>query len=182
MGQLYAQIECDLMRDTDLLGEPLARLLYIQAVLYCRENLTDGRIDRKELILVAVDIPSRDKQIAKLVTIGKLEPTPTGWRIPEHVWRQRNPMKAEVASAREAATQRKRSQRDRQRGHTDVTPGQDGDPRESARKPEPEPEPKPPVWVSTSGHPTRAADQRSIEDEAIIDRFYDGLRTVGSGS
>lgn len=94
---LYAKIDVALARDPELVGMPLARLMYVHCVLYCRENLTDGHIDRRVLTLAAVDIPNPRKQMDALVKAGgKLEVTEAGWRIPEQVWRRFNPMKEEV--------------------------------------------------------------------------------------
>lgn len=185
MGQLYAQIECDLMRDPDLIGAPMARLLYIQCVLYGRENLTDGLIDRRLLPLIAVDIPTPAKHMATLAAKGKVELDPEGWRIPPDVWTKRNPTRAEVEAGRQAATVRKRSQRDRQRSHTDVPPGQsddvtrgqNGDSPAHARKPEPEPETKP-LWVKDPCGSLRAGNELDAEDEAQLDAFYDRLQDV----
>jgi hypothetical protein len=121
---LYAKIDVALARDPDLIGYPLARLLYIQAFCYGRENLTDGAIDRRLLPLVAPDIPTPAKHVAYLVTIGKLEETPTGWRIPEGVWRRYNPLKSEVDEMRRAEADRKKSYRDKARTNGHVPTGQ----------------------------------------------------------
>jgi hypothetical protein len=95
---LYAKIDVAFARDPDLVGLPLARLMYVQCLLYARENLTDGAIDSRLLSFVAVDIQRPRRHMDALVKAGKLEETPDGWRIPGHVWRKFNPTKDEVAA------------------------------------------------------------------------------------
>lgn len=112
---LYAKIDVALQRDPDLVGLPLARLIYIQAVCYCRENLTDGQIDRRVLPLIAVDIPQAAKHMNALVTAGKLGVTCAGWRIPERIWKRFNPTKVEVDELRRAEAERKQAWRDKRR-------------------------------------------------------------------
>lgn len=108
----YAQIDCDLPRDPKMLrAGPLPRLLYIQCVLYGRENLTDGRIEEVLLPLIAIDIPKPQALMGKLVAVGLVETTDYGWRIPPHVWGKRNPTRAAVDEKREADRVRKMSGR-----------------------------------------------------------------------
>jgi len=103
MGVLYSQIECDWPREPRMLAAgPMARLLYIQFALYARENLLDGKLDRLEIPYISVDIPQPFKLLARLVEVGALEVTDTGWAIPMHVWRKRNPMRAEVEETKAA--------------------------------------------------------------------------------
>lgn len=121
---LYAKIDVALARDPELVGMPYARLLYIHVVCYCRENLTDGQIDRRVLPLVAVDIPQPSKWMDELVKAGgKLEVTDTGWRIPEQVWSRFNPLKSEVDEMRRVEAERKKSWRDKHRTNGDVPAG-----------------------------------------------------------
>lgn len=94
---LYAKIDVAIARDPRMIAAgPMARLLYIQAFAYCRENLTDGLIDRLLLPIIAVDIKSPALLMSKLVKVGALEETCDGWRIPLRVWRKYNPMRADV--------------------------------------------------------------------------------------
>ena len=59
-----------------------------------------------------------------LVSIGKLEVTDTGWRIPDRIWRKFNPTKAEVDELRRAEAERKAAWRDKHRRDADVPMGQ----------------------------------------------------------
>ncbi len=122
---IYAKVDCGLPRDPKLVtAGPLPRLLYIQFVLYCRENLTDGVLDAVLLPLVALDIPHAKKHIAALVAVGAIEVDERGWRIPTAVWAKWNPTKAEVDDMRKVAADRKASWRDKQKRDADVPAGQ----------------------------------------------------------
>ena len=125
MALIYAQIDCDLPRDPRMIRVgPMARLLYIQFVLYSRENLTDGEVERVQLPIVSMDIPRATKCVAALVDVGALEITERGWRIPRDVWVKRNPLREQVESKRKEEADRKKSYRDRQRTSVDVPTGQ----------------------------------------------------------
>lgn len=95
---LYAKIDVAFARDPDLVGHPLARLLYIQWICFGRENNTDGICDRRLLNMVAHDIGTPRRQMDHLVKVGKMEVTPYGWRIPERVWKRYNLTKDEVSA------------------------------------------------------------------------------------
>lgn len=113
---LYAKIDCASVRDPKMIAAgPLGRLIYWQAVLYCRENLTDGRIDALLLPLIALDIPNPKKHMGRLVELGALEPIDGGWQIPDRVWRRWNPLKSEVDEKRAAEAERKAAYRESRR-------------------------------------------------------------------
>ncbi len=98
---LFAKIDCGLPRDPRMLAAgPHARLIYIEIVLYCRENLTDGHLDKLQLPLIAVDVPAKAKHITRLVELGALDQTDTGWAVPLDVWRKWNPLRTEVDEQR----------------------------------------------------------------------------------
>jgi len=143
---LFAQFDVAMPRDPRMIASgPLGRMLYVQCVLYCRENLTDGVIDALLLPLVAIDIPSPKKHMARLAEVGALEVIPTGWRIPSTVWRKWNPLAAEVAEKRDAETERKRQWKERNRDKptdTTATTSRRADSERRDRQPEPEPEPE----------------------------------------
>lgn len=150
---LYAKIDCALARDPRLIKVgPLARMLYVQAILYGRENLTDGLVDRVVLNLIAVDIPHPAKLMDTLADVALndplLERTTDGWRIPERTWRKWNPTRTEVNEMRDAEAVRKASWRDKRRtnGHRDATATdlshQDTRVAYGTRDRQPEPEPE----------------------------------------
>lgn len=193
MGILYAQIDCDLPRDPRMIAVgPVGRMMYVQCILYCRENLTDGVIDKLCLPLIAMDIASPLKHLARLVEVGALVATNTGWKIPETVWRRRNPLKSEVDASRQAEAERKaryreKSQRDKQGTPTGTASGQardtnvtaTGRPRqeEEEEKPEPKEEPKPEEKIvvtrqtssSATGYPSPRTEGASQGPEPNAD-------------
>lgn len=123
---LFAKIDVALARDPRMIAAgPLARLLYVQSVLYARENLTDGVIDALVLPIVAIDVPNPRKHMARLVDVGALtERKGGGWIIPEHVWRRYNPTRAEVEEQRRLEAERKaqwRARRERDAGQTNTS-------------------------------------------------------------
>lgn len=128
---LYGQFDCALPRDPRMVAAgPLGRLVYIEASLYCRENLTDGIIDRLILPFFAVDVPSKVRHLNRLADVGALEIIDVGWRIPLTVWRRWNPLKAEVDEHRRAEAERKAEYRAKRKSqpspngtHPDVPTG-----------------------------------------------------------
>lgn len=141
---LYAKMSCALPRDPRMIqAGPMARLLYMQAVLYCRENLTDGEIDHRILGLVAMDIPDPVSEMDSLCEVGAMEECDLGWRFPMDVWTRWNPTRAEVEEMRSSEAERKRSYRDKKRTGSDVPEKsqRDNSSRDETRKqPEVEPE------------------------------------------
>lgn len=104
--RLYAQLDCAFARDPKMVAAgPMPRLLYVHALLYGRENLTDGRIDKVLLPIVAMDIPAPAKHMQRLVDVGAIEDHDTFWRIPEHVWSRWNPTAEQVEQKRQAKRQ-----------------------------------------------------------------------------
>lgn len=101
---LYAKLSCSAPRDPRMIAAGWqARAVYVEALLYCRENLTDGVIDRRALIYWMPDMPARTRQrhLDRLVELEALETHGDGWAFPEHVWRKWNPTKAEVEDMRQ---------------------------------------------------------------------------------
>src|SRR5688572_909332 len=99
MRGLFANLSSAAPRDPRLIAAgPMGRLVYYEAVLYCRENLTDGIIDRLIVPVFAVDVPVKTKvrHLDRLADVGALEVIDLGWRIPIDVWREWNPLRDEV--------------------------------------------------------------------------------------
>ena len=143
---------------------PMARLIYVELAMFCKENLTDGAVDEANLADFAVDVPKKRTHMQTLVDVGALEKTPTGWRIPLDVWCKWNPTKAEVEAKKEEERQRKAKYRkDKQSGECpeDVPTGHDGMSQTCPTTPEPEPLPEPTPEAesepSQPPHPTGSA-------------------------
>lgn len=121
----YAQLSCEFTRDPRMIAAGWqARAVYVEAMLYCRENLTDGLIDRLALIFWMPDMPvkARAKLLDRLADVGALAIVDQGWRFPSHVWSKWNPSKADVEAKREAEAQRKAEWRARRRAESGVSP------------------------------------------------------------
>ncbi|WP_433233830.1 hypothetical protein [Actinomadura nitritigenes] len=73
-----------------------ARDLYVQMILYCRENLSDGLVPDDQLgILAFPDSPAVGRKDAeRLAEVGLIERTESGWYVPAFL--KRNPSRAEV--------------------------------------------------------------------------------------
>ena len=135
MSHLWAKIDVTLPRDTRMIkAGPLARLLYIQCVLYARENLTDGHIDAVLLPVIAVDIPRAKGLMSLLVGVGAVDETEDGWVIPMDRWRRYNPLRSEIDALRKAETERKAAYRVSGRCPEDVPAGQARHATRDARK------------------------------------------------
>ena len=119
MGIIYANLSCDMPRDPRMLAAGWqARAVYVEAVLYCRENLTDGVIDRIALVCWMPDMPAKQKvqMLDRLVTVGALDTCDLGWKWPDKVWQAWNPSKHEVQTKREAEAKRKADYRAKKNG------------------------------------------------------------------
>lgn len=155
-GGLYARFDCGMPRDPKMSqAGALARLIYMEAVMYSKENMTDGLIERVALAHFTVDVDQKTKmkELNRLAKLGALEKVELGWRIPEEVWRRWNPLKVEVDAKRAAAAEKKAQYRAAKKAGTtesvhDVSPSDTLGTRQvvqglsSTPEPEPEPEPK----------------------------------------
>lgn len=100
-GNLYARFDVAMCRDPRMIeAGPAARMLYVQAVMYAKENLTDGLINARVLHLVAIDLRNPRQLMSKLCQVGAMEEVEDGWQIPETVWRKWNPTRDEVEETR----------------------------------------------------------------------------------
>lgn len=110
MKGLYGQFACAMPRDTRMVAAgPLGRLVYMEASLYCRENLTNGVIERAQLSFWTPDVTRQQKVklLDLLAELGALEIIDVGWRIPWRVWCEWNPTKEQVEEKRRQEAERK---------------------------------------------------------------------------
>lgn len=101
---IYANIACDMPRDPRMLAAGWqARAVYTEALLYCRENLTDGVIDRLTIVCWMPDMPQKMKVglLDRLADVGALECLDKGWKWPDKVWQTWNPTKADIEEMRD---------------------------------------------------------------------------------
>lgn len=109
-GGLYARFDCGMPRDPKMSrAGALGRLIYMEAVMYSKENMTDGVIERVALAHFTVDIDAKTKtrELNRLAKLGALEQMKNGWRIPSDVWCRWNSTKEQVEQKRADAAARK---------------------------------------------------------------------------
>ncbi len=177
MKGLYGQFACAMPRDSRMVAAgPLGRLVYFEAALYCRENLTDGVIARAQLSFWTPDVTRQRKVklLDQLATLGALHFCSEGWQIPMDVWREWNPLKSEVEEKRRQEAKKKADYRAKRQGVSDECPDgtNAGQPAVSEACPDPVPDshrqsqshkPKTETYSpSTSLHPARS-EPREIE-------------------
>lgn len=184
---LYAQFDVGMPRDRRmiLLGL-LGRGLYIEVVMYCRENLTDGRIAAMELAHIAPDvsIATKKRLLNKMVALGSMECDGDEWWIPFDVWCRWNPTRAQVDEKRAAETQRKADYRAaKKEASVKVPPGQertdadrDADVRDPRNTPQPQPQPQPypkpkPSEKTSSSVLQSVPAPASDDDDEIINKI-----------
>lgn len=168
MKGLYGQFACAMPRDPRMVAVGFAgRLVYMEAALYCRENLTDGVIDRLTLAFWTPDMPIRTKiaKLDRLAEVGALEVIPEGWRIPEDVWRAWNPTRSEVEAKRRAEAERKAEYR-AQRAASRTSPnGTGADGRVTATHPSKQPKTEPETKTKTEPITTPSTSLRAAPDK-----------------
>jgi hypothetical protein len=168
--------------------------LFVSAVCWSAENLTDGAVSTRELRLVA-DVKNAPRRAQELVDAGLWEAVPgTGWRI--HDYLDYQPSAEQVRAERKAKTARQQRWRDKQRqaddappsgtgasdvdASTDASRDADGDSAPRARMPGPaRPGPNPPKGgegVCAPTGSTRRSDTRRTPVPADFDPTPDSLR------
>lgn len=133
--------------------------LYVSAICWSAENLTDGVVKTNELRLVA-DVKSARTRAKELVEAGLFEVLEgVGWKI--HDYHEYNPTAEQVRADRAAKTARQQRWRDKQKGDA----------------PNPEP-PHPPRNVDASTDTSRNASRNGSGDAAPRARIPDPTRPV----
>lgn len=101
MSGLYVKLDAEYASDDKLIAAgPLAELLYIRGLAFCKRQMVDGIIKTNQLAAVALGIPSAARHAAALVEHGAWAPIDGGWLIA--AWLKRNKSAAEIADDREA--------------------------------------------------------------------------------
>lgn len=152
---IYAQVSCSLPDKVAIIeAGDIAELVYYRSILRCRDNLTDGIIDRRLIDRWFAGIRGKPStHLNRLRDVGMLLDHPDGWCIPEEVWCKWNPTKAEVEARRTAETERKRRWKEqRDSGGSDDAATDERQRRGERRDKQPEKEPETETKKETSSH------------------------------
>lgn len=103
-------------RKVALLSDRAFRL-YVSALCWCSENLTEGAISERELPFVA-RLRGVKKAAEELEAAGLWDPTADGWMV--HDYLEYNPDRARVQADREANAARQKAWRDRKRAEREA--------------------------------------------------------------
>jgi hypothetical protein len=109
---LYAKIACSLPDDPKIIrAGPMGELLYIRSVLWCREHLTDGVIERPVVPRLTIGFPHPSRAISRLLAANLWTTHDLGFAIPRQIWTKWNPTADQVKAKRDQETARKRAYR-----------------------------------------------------------------------
>lgn len=98
---LYVKLDAEYPTDDEFIeAGPMAELLYVRGLCFCKRKLLNGTISRNQLSTVALGIPSPLKHAATLVDVGLWETTDAGWFI--CAWFKRNKSAEQITETREA--------------------------------------------------------------------------------
>lgn len=80
---------------------PLAELLYIRSLAFCKRTMSDGVVRRSQMVIVGRSIPDATEHAATLVAVGLWEPCSDGWRVAS--WLKHNKSTEQLAAKKAAA-------------------------------------------------------------------------------
>lgn len=113
---------------------PLAELLFVRSMAFCREQGNDGKFTDAQLDYIAVRLPKPQKLAAELVSAGVWERLPKGYNVRSFIaW---NPTTEEIQEAHERDRERKRAERNPDSVRADKTRTRDGIRAESETSPD----------------------------------------------
>lgn len=100
MSGLYVPLDVEYDSDDGfLVAGPMAELLYVRGMAFCKRTGSDGVISRSQLAIVGHGIPALAKHAQKLVDVDKWTITATGWHV--RAWLKRNKAAAEISAEKE---------------------------------------------------------------------------------
>lgn len=101
MSGLYVKLDAEYACDPRLLeAGPLAELLYIRGLCFCKRTMVDGIITDRQLNVIALGIPKAKEHAAALVECGAWLRSDTGWIVSS--WLKHNKSVAEIVLDKEA--------------------------------------------------------------------------------
>jgi hypothetical protein len=126
---LWARLCAHWYQDEKLLGRSAdSKLMYVQAMGWCRDQLNGGEIPRTALSIVGVDLVGDPAAAAEeLVASGAWKRTRRGYRFPAETWDKWQESPEELAEHRAAEAKRLREYRDRLKAEANLVNDDDGD-------------------------------------------------------
>jgi hypothetical protein len=101
MSGLYVALDVEYDSDDKMiLAGPMAELLYVRGLAFCKRTMSNGNISRAQLAVVGRGIPSASRHAATLVEVGAWVITSQGWHVA--AWLKRNKSAEEIRGDREA--------------------------------------------------------------------------------
>lgn len=201
MSGLFVQLDAEYPTDDEFIeAGPMAELLYIRGLCFCKRKMLDGTISRSQLPAVALGIPSALRLAAKLVDVGLWETRGDGWYIA--AWLKRNKSAAQIKQEREM---RRMASMEANHAQHHVGPGKKRNPRcelcrsehppisepptepesepnrirKEEPQPEPEEEPQPQPQPEPEEEPSSVSRSDNFQDvvACIVDRRVEAFPT-----
>lgn len=114
---VWARLSTHWYLDPRLLGVSAeAELLYVRAMAWCKEMLSDGAVPRGAMRYLDAKLSDADSAAGELVASGAWQVADDGWRFPASSWVKWQGTRSDVEALRTAAAERKRAYRARGRG------------------------------------------------------------------
>jgi hypothetical protein len=102
MSGLHVPLDVEYAADDAIIDAgPMAELLYIRGLAFCKRTMSDGRITDRQLSSVALGINAAKKHAARLVEVGLWTRGRDHWAIVN--WLKYNAPAAEIEAARDMA-------------------------------------------------------------------------------
>ena len=95
-GDLFVPLYVDYQSDPKILrAGPLAEVLFVRSLALCKRTMSDGHIDRAQLVTLTIGLPANGRRaVSALVSEGLWTETDAGWVITS--WSKRNRAAADV--------------------------------------------------------------------------------------
>ena len=104
MSGIYVQVDADYDSDDKIIeAGPMAELLYVRSLAFCKRKLSDGAVKRSQLSVVGARIPNAKGHAKTLVDVGLWVETEEGWIVA--AWSKRNRSHADVQAQREISSE-----------------------------------------------------------------------------
>jgi hypothetical protein len=162
MSGLYVPLDVEFASDDKIMrAGPLAELLYVRGLAFCKRTMSDGVITREQLAIVARGIGKPYWQAARLVEEGLWNATGSGWEVVTFL--RRNKSKLAIETDREV-----RRNAAQKANHDRWHVGDQGKPSTSC-----------PLCRPISD---KASDTKSDENYPIVDPYSDSKKPEPEGS